>query len=284
MRQWLVILNMIKVEHTVFALPFAFLGAFLGARGFPGWRTTFWILVAMLAARSTAMAFNRLADRVYDALNPRTANRALPLGLISKRFVVFFICCSATLFAFSTWMLNPLAFYLFPFALTLVLLYSYTKRFTSLSHLILGLCLACAPIGGWVAVRAELDLAVFYVGAAVLLWVAGFDIIYACQDVDFDRKVSLHSLPSKLGIRVSLAISVFCHVLMVFLLSYAFILFELSLLSWTGLLLLVIGLIYEHHLVSPDDLSQVNAAFFTVNGVISLVVFLFVGVDLYLFG
>ena len=280
MKTLVLVLETIKFEHTIFALPFAFLGAFLAARGFPGWETSFWIIMAMTGARSAAMAFNRLADRFDDRLNPRTADRALPRKLLSAQFVALFTLASSTLFIFSAWMLNELAFHLSPIALVIVLFYSYTKRFTSLSHLVLGLSIAIAPVGGWVAVRGEIHLAPFYVAAAVLFWVGGFDIIYACQDYDFDRKFGRYSWPSKWGIKTALRISALFHVLMMLLLIYAFSQFQLSLLSWVGLVLTGIGLIYEHSLVHPEDLSRLNAAFFTLNGLISVVLFVFVGLDL----
>lgn len=283
MNRLLVVLGMIKFEHTVFALPFAFLGAFLAARGLPQWPESFWILWAMVGARSAAMAFNRLADRVHDGLNPRTAGRALPSGLLSGRFVLLFVLAASFLFLFSAWMLNPLAFRLSPLALAIVFFYSYTKRFTSLSHLALGFSLAMAPVGGWVAVRGDLEAAPLYLAAAVMLWVAGFDIIYACQDIDFDRKMGLYSLPGRLGIRKALWISAGFHILMVVVLFYAFLVFRLSLLSLAGLALVAGALVYEHRLVKADDLRHVNAAFFTVNGLISLLLFGFVGLDLCLF-
>lgn len=279
-----IILEMIKFEHTVFALPFAFLGAVLAARGFPGWETTLWIVLAMAGARSAAMAFNRFADRFYDALNSRTAGRALPRGLVSANFVLFFVVASAALFVLSSWMLNDLAFQLSPAALAIVLSYSYTKRFTSFSHLFLGLALAIAPVGGWIAVRGVLELPPFFLAAAVLFWVGGFDVIYACQDIDFDRRVGLHSLAVRLGVRNALRLSVFFHVLMMVFLASAFWQLRLSAFSWTGLILVASGLAYEHSLVSAEDLRRVNAAFFMVNGLISLVLFSFVSLDLWLLG
>jgi len=282
MKKLLTVLGMIKFGHTVFALPFAFLGAFLAARGLPDGPTSLWIVLAMVGARSAAMAFNRLVDRTYDELNPRTSDRALPSGLVSKRFVVSFVLLSSSLFFFSSWMLNSLAFHLSPAALLVVLLYSYTKRWTSFSHLFLGLSLALAPLGGWIAVRGELHPAPLYVAAAVLFWVGGFDIIYACLDLEFDRKIGLYSIPGRWGIKTSLQISALFHILMMLLLSYSFFLFRLSALSWLGLWLVAVGLIYEHSLVNAQDLRRVNTAFFTVNGVISLVLFLFVGLDLWL--
>ncbi len=283
MKTLLLLLEMIKFEHTVFALPFAFLGAFLAARGFPGWEISFWIILAMIGARSAAMAFNRLVDRTHDSLNPRTASRALPLGLVSPKAAGLFVVISAALFLLASWMLNPLALVLSPLALGTVLFYSYAKRFTSLSHLALGLCLAVAPMGGWVAVRGRLDPEPLIIAAAVLLWVAGFDIIYACQDVAVDRRLGLYSIPRKLGVEKSLRLSGLFHVAMVALLSYCLLLFELTWVSWIGLILVTGTLVYEHRLVSPQDLSRVNLAFFTLNGVISVVLFVFVGLDLWLF-
>ena len=282
MKKLLTVLDMIKFEHTVFALPFAFLGAFLADRGLPDGPTSLWIILAMIGARSAAMAFNRLVDCSYDKLNPRTNDRALPGRLVSKRFVVSFVLLSSSLFFFSSWMLNPLAFHLSPVALLVILLYSYTKRWTSFSHLFLGLSLALAPLGGWIAVRGELHPAPLYVAAAVLFWVGGFDIIYACLDLEFDRKFGLYSIPGRWGIKTSLRISALFHILMMLLLSYSFVLFRLSALSWFGLGLVAVGLIYEHSLVNAQDLRRVNTAFFTINGVISLVLFLFVGLDLWL--
>ncbi len=283
MKKLLTVLEMIKFEHTVFALPFAFLGAFLAARGLPGWEVSGWILAAMVGARSAAMAFNRLADHHFDALNPRTAGRALPAGRLDRRFVAAFVVVAAALFFAAAAMLNPLALQLSPAALAIVLFYSYTKRFTLLSHVFLGLSLAIAPVGGWVAVRGELDWAPFCLAAAVLFWVGGFDIIYACQDLEFDRRTGLHSIPSRLGTRRALWLAAAFHIAMVAFLLTAFSLFQLSVLSWVGLLVVAVGLAYEHSLVGPDDLSRVNAAFFTVNGIISLTLLLFVGLDVCLF-
>ncbi|MEE8349613.1 MAG: UbiA-like polyprenyltransferase [Acidobacteriota bacterium] len=283
MKSLLITLESIKFEHTVFALPFAFLGALLAARGFPGWETLFWIVSAMVGARSAAMAFNRLVDREDDRLNPRTAGRALPQGLLSLRFVALFTLASSLLLLFSAWMLNDLAFQLSPLALTIILTYSYTKRFTTFSHLVLGLALAIAPVGGWVAVRGELNLAPFYVAAAVLFWVGGFDIIYACQDYEFDRNRGRYSLPARWGIKIALRLSALSHFAMIVCLMAAFFHFQLSVLSWAGLALVALGLIYEHSLVGPDDLSQLNSAFFTLNGIISVVLFSFVGLDFWLF-
>lgn len=283
MKRLTLALQMIKFEHTVFALPFAFLGAILAERRLPDLDKCLWIIVAMVGARSAAMSFNRLVDCEKDLLNPRTSGRPLPQGLLKPRFVVFFTLVASVIFFFSAWMLNPFALRLSPLALTIILLYSYSKRFTSLAHLFLGLSLAIAPVGGWVAVKGHLDLEPFYLGAAVLLWVGGFDIIYSCQDIEFDQRMGLYSIPSKLGLVTSLKISAFLHVGMIATLCYVFLIFDLTLVSWTGLVLVAAALIYEHRIVSPSDLSRVNAAFFTVNGLISVGLLLFVVLDLWLF-
>lgn len=280
LKRLIIVLEMIKFEHTVFALPFAFLGAFLAARGCPSLGQAFWILIAMFGARSAAMAFNRLVDRSIDARNPRTAGRALPRRLLTPGFVAAFVVGSAALFLFSAWMLNPLAFALAPLALAIVLLYSFTKRFTRLSHMILGLSLGIAPVGGWVAVKGTLDLEPFLLAAGVVFWVGGFDIIYSCQDMAFDRKEQLHSIPGAQGIHSALSVSRVFHVIMVAFLIGTLVVFNLSGISWFGLFLVIIGLIYEHSLVKAEDLSRVNAAFFVMNGLISIGFFVFVGVDL----
>ena len=283
MNRVLLVLEMIKFEHTVFALPFAFLGAFLAAQGFPGWRVSGLVILAMVGARSCAMAFNRLVDVPYDAANPRTSGRALPRGLISRSFVAAFTVVSAVVFVLAAWMLNELAFYLSPIALLVVLAYSYTKRFTVLSHLFLGLSLGISPVGGWVAVRGALDIEPLILAAAVMFWVAGFDIIYACQDIEFDRRAGLYSLPARFGVKNSLRISALFHLVMVVLLVVVFAWSELTAVSWLGLFCVALALIYEHSLVKPNDLSRVNAAFFTINGIVSLALFVFVGIDLCLF-
>ncbi|MFZ0430402.1 MAG: UbiA-like polyprenyltransferase [Acidobacteriota bacterium] len=280
MGKLLIVLEMIKVEHTVFALPFAYLGAFLAARRFPGWEKSLWILVAMVGARSAAMGFNRLVDRRIDARNPRTASRALPKRLVPVGFVAAFVAVNAAILLVAAWMLNPLSFRLAPLALAIILGYSYTKRFTSLSHLFLGLSLGIAPLGGWIAVRGELDWEPLLLSAAVILWVAGFDIIYSCQDVDFDRGEGLYSFPSRLGIHQALRLSSLLHAGMFGLLVCLFLATRLAWLSWAGLAVVALVLVYEHRLVSPNDLSRVNAAFFTLNGLVSILLLVFVGLDL----
>ncbi len=279
-RRLRILLEMIKFEHTVFALPFAFLGAFFAARGIPGIAQMGWILLAMVGARSAAMAFNRLVDLPFDAVNPRTAGRALPRRLVDKGPVIVFVLSSAAVFVFAAAMLNPLAFRLSPLALAIVFFYSYTKRFTWLTHIFLGLALGCAPIGAWIAIRGSLDTEPLLLGGAVLLWVAGFDIIYACQDYDFDCAQPLHSIPKRFGIAGALWISAGAHVVMIALLACLFRRAGLGPLSFAGLATVALLLIYEHSLVRPSDLSRANAAFFAVNGWISVLLFLTTGIDI----
>ncbi|HEV2351746.1 MAG TPA: UbiA-like polyprenyltransferase [Terriglobia bacterium] len=273
-------LEMIKFEHSIFALPFAMTGAMLAARGWPTGRQLFWLIVAMVGARSAAMAFNRIADIKIDGANPRTRTRALPAGQLSLGFVAGFTAASAALLGLAAFELSPLAFKLSPFALAILLLYSYTKRFTWLSHLILGLCLGMAPVAAWIALRGNVDAGVLVLGAAVALWVAGFDIIYALQDVEFDRATGLHSLPRHFGIAASLYASAGLHVMMMGLLVFALRLENLGWLAGAGLVAVSILLAYEHLLVKPGDLSRINAAFFTINGYISFLFFVTWAADL----
>ena len=277
-------LEMIKIEHTIFALPFALLGAVLAARGLPEWRTMFWILAAMVGARSAAMAFNRLVDVKYDATNPRTSMRALPAGLLTSGFVALFTVVSAFIFFLAAYQLNRLTFMLSPVALGSVLLYSYTKRFTALSHLVLGWCLAIAPTGGWIAVRGAIDSPVpLLLSLAVMLWTAGFDIIYACQDHDFDVHSGLHSIPQRFGIPRALWFARLLHILMILAL---FTIFAIAGLHWIGLIGIVATaalLVYQHSIVRADDLSRLNVAFFTTNAWVSVLLFLFVFVDVIVF-
>ncbi len=273
-------LEMVKIEHTVFALPFAFLGALLAARGIPSAAQIGWILLAMVGARSAAMAFNRLVDLPFDARNPRTANRALPKRLLSRTFVVLFVIASSLALIFAAYMLNRLAFMLGPVALAIVFSYSYTKRFTWLTHMFLGLSLACAPIGAWIAIRGDLTFAPLLLGLAVLLWVAGFDVIYSCQDVDFDAKEPLYSIPKRFGITGALWISTILHAVMIALLGLLYWHEGLGIISLVGLGVVALLLAYEHSLVRPADLSRVNAAFFTVNGWISVLLLFTTGIDI----
>jgi 4-hydroxybenzoate polyprenyltransferase len=280
LKKLFILLEMIKFEHTVFALPFAFLGAVFAAHGLPSLRQAGWILIAMVGARSAAMAFNRLIDLPFDAQNPRTAGRALPQGLLGISFVAAFIAASSALLILAAWQLNPLAFKLSPAALAIVFFYSCTKRFTWGSHLFLGVSLACSPIGAWIAVRGDLGATPLILGAAVVLWVAGFDIIYSCQDLDFDRRSSLQSIPKRFGLIGALWISGLMHVLMVALLTFLFLRQDLGWLSYAGLAAVATMLIYEHALVRPSDLSRVNAAFFTINGWISILLLITTSMDI----
>jgi 4-hydroxybenzoate polyprenyltransferase len=277
-----VTLEMIKVEHTLFALPFAFLGAFLAAGGLPTGIQVLWILAAMFGARSAAMAFNRLTDHRIDSLNPRTSRRALPMGLVSRQFVVIFIIFSGGVFFLACWKLNPLAFKLSPLALGIIFFYSLTKRFTWTAHIFLGLALACAPLGGWVAVRGSLNPEPLLLGLAVALWIAGGDIIYACMDRDFDSRMGLHSIPEHWGIPTALKIAMGLHVAMAAVLVLAAFVFQLGWIAWVGLGMVFLLLVLEHRLVNPNDLSRANSAFFTVNAIISFTLFTSTAVDLLL--
>jgi len=274
-----VTLEMIKWEHSVFALPFALCGAVLAAGGFPSPRQLLWIVVAMVAARSTAMAFNRLADASIDAANPRTRARALPAGQLTPVFVASFVIVSSAVFIFAAAQLNRLTLWLSPIALAVLLLYSYTKRFTRWSHIILGFALGIAPSAAWIAVRGSLDLRILLLTAAVTFWVAGFDVLYACQDFTFDRETGLHSIPRHLGIARSLWIARAFHLIMLLLLIALLPAFGLGKFAIAGVAAVAALLAYEHSLVSAHDLTKLNAAFFTMNGVISVVFFVFVAAD-----
>jgi len=275
-----VTLEMIKWEHSIFALPFALCGAMLAAGGVPAWHQFAWIIVAMISARSAAMAFNRVADAAIDAANPRTQTRALPTGTLTPSFVTTFVVISCAVFVLAASQLNHLTLILSPLALAIVLLYSYTKRFTRWSHLVLGFALGIAPAAAWIAVRASLDLRILLLTAAVTFWVGGFDVLYACQDFDFDREAGLHSLPRYFGIRAALMIARLFHVIMLLLLVALVITFGLGKFAIAGVVAVAILLAYEHSLVSSHDLSKLNAAFFTMNGVISVVFFVFIAADL----
>jgi len=275
-----VTLEMIKWEHSIFALPFALCGAMLAAGGFPPAHQLVWIIVAMIAARSAAMAFNRWADASIDAANPRTSTRALPAGHLSPPFVVTFVLISSAVFILAAAQLNRLALLLSPVALAVLLLYSYTKRVTRWSHLVLGFALGIAPSAAWIAVRGSLDPRILLLTAAVTFWVGGFDVLYACQDYEFDRQAGLHSLPRYVGIRGALWIARAFHLVMVGLLVALLLAFGMGKLAMCGVVAVVLLLIYEHSLVKADDLSKLNAAFFTMNGVISVLFFVFVAADL----
>jgi 4-hydroxybenzoate polyprenyltransferase len=275
-------LEMIKWEHSIFALPFALCGAMLAAGGLPAWRPLAWLVVAMVAARSAAMAFNRLADASIDAANPRTATRALPVGQLTPAFVSTFVLVACGIFVLAASQLNRLTLMLSPVALAVILLYSYSKRFTRWSHLFLGFALGIAPAAAWIAVRGSLDPRILLLTAAVTFWVGGFDVIYACQDHDYDRSHGLHSLPRYFGIRNALVIARLFHIVMLGLLIALVVVFGLGKLAMVGVIAVAALLLYEHALVRHDDLSTLNAAFFTMNGVISVVFFFFVAGDLLL--
>jgi 4-hydroxybenzoate polyprenyltransferase len=268
-------LRLIKFSHSVFALPFAFTGALIAADGIPSLRQIFWITMAMVGARSGAMGLNRIIDRRIDALNPRTKDRELPRGVIKAWEAMVFTCLSLAIFVISAYQLNPLCFKLSPLAIIVLLVYPYTKRFTSLSHLILGLALALAPLGAWIAVRGTIDMEIIPLSVAVLFWVAGFDIFYALQDIEFDRRYGLFSIPSRLGIARSLWIARVFHLITVIMLLSLVPLFHLRGPYIIGVLIAVAILIYEHSLVKVDDLSRIDIAFFNMNGYMSLTIFLF---------
>jgi len=276
-----VTLEMIKWEHSIFVLPFALCGAMLAAQGLPNAHALIWIIVAMVAARSAAMAFNRLADTSIDAANPRTRTRALPSGALTPAFVAGFVVVASAIFVLAAWQLNRLAFVLSPLALAILLLYSFTKRFTRWSHLVLGLAMGMAPSAAWIAVRGSLDPRILLLTGAVTFWGGGFDVLYACQDYEFDRQSGLHSLPRFCGIGNALWIARGFHLAMLLFLVGLIIVFGLGKVAMTGLVAVALLLAYEHSLVSPRDLSKLNAAFFTTNGVISVVFFLFIAGDLF---
>jgi 4-hydroxybenzoate polyprenyltransferase len=280
-------LDMIKFEHSVFALPFALTGAMLAFREHPVaapvmWIKVLWIVVAMVAARSAAMAFNRILDAGIDGKNPRTSTRHLPAGLLSRGFAWGFVTVACLVFLLAARALNPLCLNLAPLALAIVFVYSYTKRFTSLSHLVLGFALGIAPAAAWIAVTGGLDPRILWLTAAVMFWTAGFDVIYSCQDYDFDCREGLFSLPRRFGIAGALRLSKLFHVAMIVCLANLVIRFQLGWLSLAGIAVVIALLLYEHSLVKADDLSRVNAAFFTVNGYVSVLFFVFWAADIYL--
>jgi 4-hydroxybenzoate polyprenyltransferase len=280
-------LDMIKFEHSVFALPFALTGALLAFResGFNGqriWHQLLWVIVAMVAARSAAMAFNRLIDAEIDSRNPRTETRHLPAGHLSADFTWAFTVAASLLLLFAAFELNRLCLLLAPLALAIVFFYSYTKRFTSLSHLVLGFCLGIAPAAAWIAVRGTLDPRILFLTGAVTFWTAGFDVIYSCQDYDFDCREGLFSVPRRLGIASALRLARFLHVLMVVCLLALVYTLHLGALAIAGIGAIAALLVYEHSLVKPNDFSRVNAAFFTMNGYVSVLFFLFWAADIFL--
>lgn len=284
LRKLKIILEMIKFEHSLFALPFAFMGAVLGniviEKTWPTWMEIFWVTVAMVGARSAAMSLNRVIDRYIDAKNPRTANRAIPAGLISIVEVIVFIIVSFAVLFIAAFQLNDLAVKLLPLAVFVLVLYSYTKRFTWLCHFVLGVAIGFGPLGGWVATTGQVDGTGLLLFASVLFWTAGFDIIYACQDSEFDRKEGLYSMPSRFGIANALMVARFCHVLTFIGLVSLYAVANLSVWFLVGVLISGAILIYEHSLVKPGDLSKLDVAFFNMNGILSVVMFAFTMIDL----
>ncbi len=275
-----IIFSDIKIQHTVFALPFAVMSAFLAAGGLPETEKLVWIVVCMVGARSAAMAFNRIVDARFDAENPRTRERALPSGKVSVGNYWLFLIASSALFVFAAWMLNTLAFYLSPVALAIVFFYSLTKRFTAFAHFWLGLAISIAPVGAWVAIREEISFMSLLLGAAVVFWLIGFDILYSCMDVESDKLNRLHSIPQRFGVETALKIAFASHaVMIVFLLVLSEPAVLLGPVYLTGVVLVACLLVYEHSLVKTDDLSKVNMAFFNVNGIISIGLMAFVIVD-----
>ena len=282
LRKLKITLEMIKFEHTVFALPFALIGALLASGGLPRWWQLTWIVVAMVGARSAAMAFNRLADIRYDGLNPRTRERALPKGTLTIRFAIVFTVVMSGLFVLAAWELNPLCFYLsFP-VLAIFFFYSYTKRFTSLSHLVLGLAIGLAPLAAWIAIRGNFDWAPVLLSGAVMFWIAGFDVIYALQDTEFDREANLFSLPSRFGVPVALRLSTLFHLFTIVLLMATAILTKSGPIAFCGIVSVAGILFWEHQIVKPNDLSRVNVAFFNLNGYISILLLLTFATDIFI--
>jgi 4-hydroxybenzoate polyprenyltransferase len=275
-------LEMIKWEHSIFALPFALTATLLAAHGAPTLRALAWILVAMVTARSCAMAFNRWADAELDATNPRTSARAIPAGMLSRPFVLGFCIVMGLGFVGASAALNRLTLYLSPFALLVLLGYSYMKRVTRWSHLVLGFALGIAPAAAWIAVRGTLDARILVLTAAVTLWVGGFDVLYACQDFDHDRGAGLRSLPQTVGIATAFWAARVMHLSMLALLAWFAVLFAFGISGWLGIGAVALLLAYEHSLVSPNDLRRLNAAFFTMNGVIAMVFLAFVATDVWL--
>lgn len=277
-----VTLEMIKWEHSIFALPFALTGAVLAAGSWPSLRVLGWIIVCMIAARSAAMAFNRLVDARLDAANPRTAKRALPAGTLTTSFVAGFVLFSSAIFLLGAAMLNHLALILAPVALAIVLAYSYMKRITRWSHIVLGVALGIAPSAAWIAVRGSLDPRIIILTLAVLLWVGGFDVLYACQDFEHDRRVGLNSVPQAFGLNAAFWIARVMHAGMLITLYWLIVSFGLGRIAMIGIGVVALLLLYEHLLVSPKDIRRMNAAFFTLNGVISVVFFAFIAADVLL--
>lgn len=282
LRQFVNFLKMIKVEHSVFALPFAFTSALMAAGGLPAARKILWITIAMVGARSAAMSMNRIIDRKIDALNPRTMKRELPAGIISVGHAILFALLSLALMILAAYELNPLCLELSPAAVLVLIAYSYTKRFTWASHAVLGLAISLGPLGAWAAVRGRLGAEAFILAAAVLFWLAGFDILYALQDLEFDRTHGLYSVPARFGIKTSLCLARGCHLLTLAMLAAVGRMLSLGALYWTGILVIAGLFFYEHSLVKENDLRRLDTAFFNMNSWISLSIFGFTALN-YLF-
>lgn len=270
-----VYLRMIKFSHSIFALPFAFTSALIAASGIPDVRHIGWIVLAMVGARSGAMGLNRIIDRKIDSANPRTEGREIPRGAISVFAAALLVIVSFCLMVFAAYMLNPLCLKLSPLAIAVLVIYSYTKRFTWLSHFVLGLAISAAPFGAWMAVKGSFNIEIVPLGVAVILWLAGFDVLYALQDIDFDRKYGLYSIPKSFGIRKAIYFSRMLHITSFLLLVATGIIFELGGFYWLGMFLIAGLFIYEHSLIKADDLSKLDFAFFNMNGYISMTVFIF---------
>jgi 4-hydroxybenzoate polyprenyltransferase len=279
-RKLKITLDMIKFEHTVFALPFALIGALLAREGLPTLWQTGWIVAAMTGARSAAMTFNRIVDLRYDGLNPRTSSRALPDGSLSVSFAVCFAIVMSVLFVVAAWQLNPLCFYLSLPTLGILFLYSYTKRFTTWSHLVLGFAIGLAPLGAWLAIRGEFAWTPILLGGAVMFWIAGFDVIYSLQDTEFDRNTNLFSLPARIGVVPALRISTLFHLATVALLVSTARLTQSGWVAYAGILIVAAILAWEHRMVKPHDLSRINVAFFNLNGYISILLLLTFATDI----
>lgn len=268
-------LRMIKFSHSVFALPFALTSALIAARGIPDGITFFWVVAAMVSARTAAMGLNRIIDRDIDSRNPRTSGREIPAGKIKVREAALFVIIATAVFVLSAYMLNPLCLKLSWVALFFIALYSYTKRFTWASHFVLGITISAAPVGAWIAVTGTLDPRILFLGFSVVFWLAGFDILYAFQDIEFDTRSGLYSIPKRFGIRNSLLISRACHLLTWLLLLFTGISFQMTLPFYVGVAVAALLLLYEHSLVKAHDLSRLNKAFFDMNGYISMTIFVF---------
>ncbi|MBI5027153.1 MAG: UbiA family prenyltransferase [Nitrospirae bacterium] len=268
-------MRMIKFSHSIFALPFAFTGALIAAEGLPTLKQIFWITVAMVSARSGAMSLNRIIDRKFDALNPMAKRREIPSGIIKVRDAYIFTVLSFGLLSLAAYMLNPLCLKLTPIAIAVIYFYSYTKRFTWTSHFVLGLALSAAPFGAWIAVRGTLDISIITLGIAVVFWLAGFDTLYALQDVGFDKSHGLHSIPQRFGIKKALLFARLFHLVTWLFLVLTGIVFDMGLLYWIGMAIVAALFVHEHSLVKADDLSKLDIAFFNMNGYISITVFVF---------